>query len=120
MGGMPATATIFHNPKCGTSTKVLALLQERGVEPQVVEYLKAPPSAAEWKALIGRSGLGIRDFFRVKEKLYTELDVGNPKWSDAQLLHFLAQHPALLNRPVVATAKGVRPCRPPEVVLELL
>jgi len=115
-----APVTIYHNPKCGTSLKVLALLRERGVEPAVVEYLKTPPSAAQWKALIARSGLDVRDFLRTKEKLYAELDLANPKWTSAQLLHFLAEHPVLLNRPVVATPKAVRPCRPAETVLDLL
>lgn len=112
--------TIYHNPKCGTSVKVLALLRTNGVEPIVVEYLKTPPAAAEWKALIARSGRPVRDFLRTKEKLYSELDLGNPKWSDAQLLDFLAEKPVLLNRPVVASGKGVRPCRPAETVLELI
>ena len=114
------SVTIYHNPKCGTSVKVLALLREKGVEPVIVEYLKTPPTAAQWKALIARSGLGVRAFLRTKEKLYTELDLADPKWTDAQLIGFLAQHPALLNRPVVASPKGVRPCRPVETVLDLL
>lgn len=118
---MPAkSVTIYHNPKCGTSVKVLGLLRQNGVEPTVIEYLKTPPTKVEWKALIARSGLGVRDFLRSKEKLYGELDLANPKWTDAQLTAFLAEHPALLNRPVVETAKGVRPCRPAETVLELL
>ncbi|MCC6363806.1 MAG: arsenate reductase (glutaredoxin) [Bryobacterales bacterium] len=114
------SVTIYHNPKCGTSVKVLALLRERGVEPEIVEYLKTPPTAAQWKALIARSGLGARAFLRTKEKLYAELDLANPKWTDAQLAGYLAQHPVLLNRPVVASSKGVRPCRPVETALELL
>ena len=117
---MASPVTLFHNPKCGTSVKVLGLLREHGVEPNIVRYLTAPPSAVEWKALITRSGLKVRDFLRNKEKLYAELDVANKKWTDAQLIAMLAQHPALLNRPVVATPKGVRPCRPAETVLELL
>ncbi|MCC6392321.1 MAG: arsenate reductase (glutaredoxin) [Bryobacterales bacterium] len=115
-----STVTIYHNPKCGTSVKVLALLRERGVQPEIVEYLKTPPTAAQWKALIARSGLGARVFLRSKEKLYAELDLANPKWTDVQLIHLLAQHPALLNRPVVASPKGVRPCRPVETVFQLL
>lgn len=115
-----SAVTIYHNPRCGTSVKVLALLRERGIEPGIVEYLKDPPTAEQWKALIARSGLGARAFLRAKEKLYAELDLANPKWTDDQLIHFLAQHPALLNRPVVASARGARPCRPAETVLELL
>jgi arsenate reductase (glutaredoxin) len=115
-----APVTIYHNPKCSTSVKVLALLRERGVEPTIVEYLKTPLTAAEWKALVKRSGLGVRAFLRTKEKLYGELELAGSKWTDDQLLGFLAQYPALLNRPVVASGKGVRPCRPVETALELL
>lgn len=114
------SVTIYHNPNCGTSRKVLALLRERGIEPRIVEYVKAPPTEAEWKTLIRRSGLDARAFLRSKESLYAELDLDNPKWTGAQLTRFLAENPRLLNRPVVATAKGVRPCRPAETVLELL
>ncbi len=115
-----ASATIYHNPGCGTSRNVLALLRERGIEPAVVEYLKTPPTVAELKDLVQRSGLSVRDFLRTKEKLYAELDLANPKWTDEQLLGFLAVNPVLLNRPVVETPAGVRPCRPAETVLELL
>jgi len=112
--------TIFHNPSCGTSRNVLGLLRERGIEPEVVEYLKAPPSRQHLRDMIERSGLQARDFLRKREHLYAELDLENPKWSEDQLVEFLAGNPSLLNRPVVETAKGVRPCRPAETVLELL
>lgn len=114
------TVTIYHNPKCGTSRNALALLRERNIEPTIIEYLKTPPTLAQFKALIKRSGLSAREFLRTKEKLYTELDLANPKWTDAQLTAFLAEHPSLLNRPVVETPKGVRPCRPAETVADLL
>lgn len=114
------SVTIYHNPNCGTSRNALALLREHSIEPKIIEYLKTPPTRAELKELIRRSGLSARDFLRTKEKLYAELDLANPKWTEAQLLGFLAEHPALLNRPVVETPKGVRPCRPAETVLELL
>ena len=120
MAIVPQPVTLYHNPKCGTSVKVLALLRQHGVEPAIIEYLKTPPTAAEWKALIAKSGLGIRAFLRTKEKLYNELDLANPKWTDGQLFAHLTQHPALLNRPVVETPKAARPCRPAETVLELL
>lgn len=113
-------ATLYHNPGCGTSRNVLALLRERGIEPTVIEYLKNPPTAEELKALVQRSGLTIRDFLRAKEKLYGELDLASPKWTDEQLISVLAEHPVLLNRPVVATSAGVRSCRPAETVLDLL
>jgi len=113
-------ATLYHNSKCGTSRNVLALLRERGIEPVIVEYLTAPPTQAQLKALIGRSSLEVRAFMRAKEALYTQLDLANPKWTEADLIGFLADYPVLLNRPVVETPKGVRPCRPAETVLELL
>ena len=112
--------TLFHNPSCGTSRNVLTLLRERGIEPEVVEYLKTPLSRDQLRDLIKRSGLSARDFLRKRERLYAELDLDNPKWSEDQLVQFLAENPSLQNRPVVATTKGVRSCRPAETVLELL
>jgi arsenate reductase len=112
--------TIFHNPSCGTSRNVLALLRERGIEPEIVEYLKTPPSRQQFRDMIARSGLSARDFLRKRERLYGELDLDNPKWSEDELVQFLAENPVLLDRPVVETAKGVRPCRPAETVLDLL
>ncbi|HVY92707.1 MAG TPA: arsenate reductase (glutaredoxin) [Bryobacteraceae bacterium] len=112
--------TLFHNPACGTSRNVLALLRERGVEPTIVEYLKTPPTRQQLQEMIARSGLPARDFLRKREALYKELDLDNPKWSEDQLIKFLAENPALLNRPVVDTGKLVRPCRPAETVLDLL
>jgi len=114
------TVKIFHNPSCGTSRRVLALIRERGIEPEIVEYMKTPPTRKDLAAIVKRSGLKARDFLRTREKLYGELDLANPKWTEEQIIGFLAENPALLNRPVVETAKGVRPCRPAETVLELL
>lgn len=112
--------TIFHNPACGTSRSVLALIRERGIEPEVVEYLKTPLSPQQLRDLIRRSGLSAREFLRKRENLYKELDLDNPKWSEEEIIQFLAGNPPLLNRPVVETGKGVRPCRPAESVLDLL
>ncbi|MEO5924178.1 MAG: arsenate reductase (glutaredoxin) [Bryobacteraceae bacterium] len=117
---MTKRVTIYHNPGCGTSRNVLALLRENGVEPEIVEYLKQPLDRKQLQELVRRSGLGVRDFLRTREKLFVELGLADPKWTDDELLDFLAQNPALLNRPVVSTPKGVRPCRPAETVLELL
>ncbi len=112
--------TIYHNPKCGTSRNVLALIRNSGVEPTVVEYLKTPPSRDELQALLGRMGASVREVLRQKGTPYDELDLGHPKWSDEQLLDFIGQHPILLNRPIVVTSLGARLCRPSETVLDIL
>ncbi len=111
---------IYHNPACGTSCKVLALLREQGIEPEIIEYLKRPPTRTEFVELVKRSGLSVHDFLRKKERLYDALDLANVKWTDEQLVDFIMENPILINRPVVVTPKGVRPCRPAETVLELL
>ena len=120
MGDNMSNITIYHNPKCGTSRNVLAMIRNSGVEPTVVEYLKTPPSKAELQALLQRMGVGVRDVLRQKGTPYDELDLANPKWSDDELLDFIGQHPVLLNRPIVATPLGARLCRPSEAVLDIL
>jgi arsenate reductase len=115
-----AAVTIYHNPGCGTSRNALALLRELGIEPEIVQYLKTPPSRKQLREMIQRSGIGARAFLRTREPLYAELDLANPKWTEEDLIGFLAGHPSLLNRPVVSTSKGVRPCRPAETLRELL
>lgn len=112
--------TIYHNPNCGSSRKALALIRNSGVEPRVVEYLQAPPTREELQGLLAGMGLTVRQLLREKEAAYAELDLGNPKWSDEELLDVIEKHPILMNRPVVATPLGVRLCRPPETVLEIL
>lgn len=112
--------TIYHNPKCGTSRNTLALIREWGFDPLVVEYMQTPPSRDELLSLVQRMGVTVRDVLRQKGTPYDELDLGNPKWSDAQLLDFIAQHPILIQRPIVSTPLGVRVCRPTETVLEIL
>lgn len=112
--------TIYHNPACGTSRNTLALIRNSGVEPQVVEYLKTPPSRDELKVLLLRLGFSVRELLRQKGTPYEALDLGNPKWSDEQLLDFIGQHPVLIQRPIVVTPLGVRLCRPSELVLEIL
>ena len=106
--------------KTHTINRYVRWLRERGIEPQVIEYLKVPPTREELAGMIRRSGLSARDFLRKKEKLYAELNLAEPKLSDAHIVDSLAQNPVLLNRPVVETPKGLRPCRPAESVLELL
>lgn len=112
--------TIYHNPRCSSSRNTLGLIRNSGAEPVIVEYLKTPLTAAELQALLQRMGSHVRDILREKEAVYQELDLGNAKWSDADLLGFVEQHPILMNRPIVATPKGVRLCRPCEQVLEIL
>jgi arsenate reductase len=112
--------TIFHNPACGTSRNVLALIRHAGIEPRVIEYLKTPPSKAMLRELVAAMGGGVRPLLREKGTPYTELDLGNAKWRDEDLLDFIGQHPILMNRPVVVTSLGTKLCRPSEAVLELL
>ena len=111
---------IFHNPKCGTSRNTLALIRNSGVEPEVVLYLEAPPSKEQLKKLIADMGIPVRDVLRQKGTPYEELDLGNAKWSDEELLDFMMSHPILINRPIVVTSIGTKLCRPSEVVLDIL
>ncbi len=114
------TVTIWHNPKCGTSRKVLASIRARGIEPIVVEYLKDPPSAAEIRAALKEMGIGPRELLRRRGSPYDDLGLGKPKWSDAELVGLMIRHPLLIERPVVRTGKGTRLCRPPERLDEVL
>lgn len=112
--------TIYHNPKCGTSRNTLEMIRNSGVEPRVVLYLENPPTCDELKSLIAAMGIPVRDVLRQKGTPYDELDLGNPKWTDDELLDFVGQHPILMNRPIVSTPLGTRLCRPSELVLDLL
>lgn len=112
--------TIYHNPACGTSRNVLAMIRNSGVEPTVIEYLKNPPSTEQIKAWLSAMGATVRQVLREKGTPFAELDLAHPKWTDEQLLDFIQQHPILLNRPFVITPLGVRLCRPSEVVLDIL
>lgn len=114
------TITIYHNPACGTSRNVLALIRHAGLEPTVVEYLKAPPSKDKLRQLVAAMGITVRELLREKGTLYAELGLGDPRFSDDELLDFIGQHPILMNRPVVETPLGAKLCRPSEEVLELL
>jgi arsenate reductase len=111
---------IFHNPNCGTSRNALALIRNSGVEPEVVLYLETPPSKEELKKLISDMSIPVRDVLRQKGTPYEELDLGNAKWSDEELLDFMMAHPILINRPIVVTSIGTKLCRPSEVVLDIL
>lgn len=111
---------IFHNPKCGTSRNTLALIRNSGVEPEVVLYLETPPSKEQLKKLISDMSIPVREVLRQKGTPYEELDLGNSKWSDEELLDFMMAHPILINRPIVVTSIGTKLCRPSEAVLDIL
>jgi len=112
--------TIFHNPGCGTSRNVLALIRNSGVEPTVVEYLKTPPGRDTLVALIAQMGVPVREVLRQKGTPYAELRLDNPDLSDDALIDAMLAHPILMNRPIVVTPLGVRLCRPSEAVLDIL
>lgn len=112
--------TIYHNPACGTSRNTLAMIRASGVEPQVIEYLKTPPSKAELQGLLQKMGISPRALLREKGTPYAELNLGDSSLSDEALIDAMLQHPILMNRPVVVTAKGAALCRPSELVLPLL
>ncbi len=111
---------IYHNPACGTSRNTLGLIRNSGQEPTVIEYLQTPPDRSTLTKLIANCGLSVREVLRQKGTPYEELGLGDPKWSDEQLIDFMLQHPILLNRPIVVTPLGTRLCRPSEQVLEIL
>jgi arsenate reductase len=112
--------TIYHNPACGTSRNVLALIRDTGIEPTVVEYLKTPPDRAALTALIAALGLPVRDVLRQKGTPYDELGLADPAWTDDQLIDAMLRHPILMNRPIVVTPIATRLCRPSETVLDIL
>jgi len=111
---------IYHNPACGTSRNVLALIRNAGVEPHVIEYLKCPPTRALLTQLIARAGLTPRELLREKGTPYKELGLDDARLSDDALLDAMIAHPILINRPLVVSPLGVRLCRPSELVLDLL
>src|SRR5256885_674340 len=115
-----SSITIYHNPVCGTSRNVLALIRNSGEEPTVIEYLKTPPDRETLQRLITDMGVPVRAVLREKGTPYAELGLDDPKWSDAQLIDCMLQHPILINRPIVVTPLGTRLCRPSEAVLDIL
>ncbi len=112
--------TIYHNPACGTSRNVLALIRNSGDEPVVIEYLKTPPSRETLTDLLGRMGIPARDLLRQKGTPYEELGLSDPTLTDDQIMDAMMAHPILINRPIVATSLGVKLCRPSEAVLDIL
>lgn len=111
-------ARIYHNPKCSTSRKTLDLLRDNGIEPEIVLYLKTPPTRAELVTMIADAGIDVRTAVRKRESLYTELGLADA--SDDALLDAMAQHPILIERPFVTTPKGTRLARPIDTVREIL
>ncbi|KQT88454.1 arsenate reductase (glutaredoxin) [Aurantimonas sp. Leaf443] len=114
------TVTIYHNPDCGTSRNTLEMIRQSGEAPDIVEYLKTPPSRAVLVDLLAAMGLRPRDLLRRKGTPYAELGLDDPSLSDDAILDAMLAHPILIERPIVVTAKGVRLCRPSEAVLDLL
>ncbi|MGQ8878760.1 arsenate reductase (glutaredoxin) [Delftia sp. NA_296.1] len=112
--------TIYHNNRCSNSRGALALLRDNGVEPIIVDYIAQPLDAAQLQALVRQLGVPVRELLRSKEAVYTELGLGDASVSDEQLITAVAEHPVLLNRPIVVTPKGAALCRPPEKVLALI
>ena len=117
---MSSDVTILHNPACGTSRNTLAMIRHAGIEPNIVEYVKNPPSRAELADLIARAGLTPRDVLREKGTPCAELGLDDPSLGDDALLDAMIAHPILIQRPLVASLRGVRLCRPSEKVLDLL
>jgi arsenate reductase (glutaredoxin) len=114
------SVTIYHNPACGTSRNTLAMIRQSGETPEVIEYLKNPPSRARLLELIEAMRITVRALLREKGTPYAELGLADPKWSDDELIDFMLAHPILINRPIVVTPKGIKLCRPSEAVLDLL
>jgi arsenate reductase len=111
---------VFHNPACGTSRNVVAMIKAAGYEPTVIEYLKTGWTAPQLLGLLAAMGAGPRNLLREKGTPAAELGLLAEDVSDADLLHAMVEHPILVNRPIVATPKGVKLCRPSEAVLPLL
>lgn len=111
---------IYHNPACGTSRNTLAMIRASGIEPEIIEYLKTPPTREKLTALIASIGEGCRALLRKKGTPYDELGLDDASLSDDALIDAMLAHPILINRPIVITSKGAKLCRPSEVVLEIL
>lgn len=114
------TITIYHNPACGTSRNVLAMIRNSGEEPRIIEYLQTPPSRTELVELMRQMGITPRELLRRKGTPYDELGLDDPRFSDDELVDFMIAQPILINRPIVVTPQGVKLCRPSEAVLDIL
>jgi arsenate reductase (glutaredoxin) len=114
------TITIYHNPACGTSRNTLAMIRQSGEEPVVIEYLQHPPSRERLVELLDAMGVSARELLRRKGTPYDALGLADQKWTAAELIDFMLEHPILINRPIVVTPRGARLCRPSEAVLDIL
>jgi arsenate reductase len=112
--------TIYHNPQCGTSRNTLALIRNAGIEPQVIEYLKTPPTREKLRELVAQMAVPVREVIRQKEASYKELGLDDPAVGDDALIDAMLAHPILINRPIVVTSIATRLCRPSEAVLDIL
>ena len=111
---------IYHNPACGTSRNTLELIRNTGQEPEIIEYLKTPPTKEELVTLIEKSGLSVREAIRKNVEPYEKLELQQEHWTDNQLIGFMLEYPILINRPFVVTDLGIKLCRPSELVRDLL
>ncbi len=112
--------TIYHNPQCGTSRNVLALIRNTGVEPEVIDYIQTPPSRDKLIELVAQMGISVRELLRQKGTPYDELGLGGESLTGDALLDAMVAHPILMNRPIVVTPLGTRLCRPSELVVDIL
>lgn len=115
-----SSITIYHNPQCGTSRNVLALIRNTGAEPIVIEYLVTPPTREKLTELLTQMAIPARDLLRQKGALYDELQLNDLALSESALIDAMLAHPILINRPIVQTALGTRLCRPSEAVIDIL
>jgi arsenate reductase len=117
---MPKSVTIYHNPRCSKSRQTLALLEEKGIKPKIVEYLKTPPSTAELKRILKKLGLGARDILRKGEPRYAELGLKGRDLKDDALIALMIENPILIDRPIVVSGDKAALGRPPEAVLKIV